>query len=93
MEHLKVASLQAPALPESIRLDWRGLPGTNTLALSDPFVNYKKKVFITFLTRTQSPIVQSSIRFPKNKYTIDTINLATRLCQDTQVRQPFLSLR
>jgi len=32
-EHLKVVSLgQAPALLANIRLGWKGLPGTNTLA-------------------------------------------------------------
>jgi hypothetical protein len=33
VEHLKGASLgQAPGLPANIRLGWRGLLGTNTLA-------------------------------------------------------------
>ncbi len=33
VEHLKGASLgKAPALPENIRLGWKGLPKTNTLA-------------------------------------------------------------
>jgi hypothetical protein len=33
LEHLKGASLgYAPALPTNIRLGWRSLPGTNTLA-------------------------------------------------------------
>ncbi len=33
VEHLKGASLEkAPTLHASIRLDWKGLPGTNTLA-------------------------------------------------------------
>jgi hypothetical protein len=33
VEHLKRASLEyAPALPANIRLGWKGLPGTNTLA-------------------------------------------------------------
>ncbi len=33
VEHLKGATLgQAPALPANIRLGWKGLPGTNTLA-------------------------------------------------------------
>jgi len=32
-EHLKGATLWlAPALPAKIKLEWKGLPGTNTLA-------------------------------------------------------------
>jgi hypothetical protein len=35
VEHLKDASLNyAPALLEYIRIGWKGLPGTNTLAYS-----------------------------------------------------------
>ncbi len=51
MEHLKGASLgQAPALPANIRLDWKGLPGTNTL-------DYYKKLLIKAV---KSFIVQAS---------------------------------
>jgi len=36
LEHLKGASLvQAPALPASIRLGWKGLPGSNTLVYNE----------------------------------------------------------
>ncbi len=44
MEHLKGASIsQALALLTNIRLDWKGLPRTNTLA-------YYKHPFITAVT-------------------------------------------
>jgi hypothetical protein len=33
LKHLKCASLvSAPALPDNIRLSWKGLAGTNTLS-------------------------------------------------------------
>jgi hypothetical protein len=36
------------ALPTNSRLDWNGLPGTNT-SLSQKFVNYGQKSFITLV--------------------------------------------
>ncbi len=47
MENLKGASLvQALALLVNIRLGWKGLPGTNTLAYNKNFVSYdRKKVY------------------------------------------------
>jgi hypothetical protein len=35
-EHLKGTSLRySPALPANIRLDWKDMPGTNTLAYNE----------------------------------------------------------
>jgi len=43
VEHLRDDSLrQAPALPTNIRLAWKGLPETNTLAY---YENYEAKKF------------------------------------------------
>jgi hypothetical protein len=43
VENLKGSSLgQAPTLPANIRLGWKGLPGTNTLAY---YENYGRKMF------------------------------------------------
>ncbi len=45
-DHLKGASLrEAPALLAKTRLVWKGLLGTNTLALIQTFVNYNCRKF------------------------------------------------
>ncbi len=50
MEHLKGASLrQAPDLPANIRLYWKGLPDTNTLAY---YENSQIAVVKGFITST-----------------------------------------
>ncbi len=48
MEHFKGASLwQAPALPAHIRLSWRGLPLTNTLAYyENPLITAVKSFIV-----------------------------------------------
>jgi hypothetical protein len=48
VEHLKGSSIgQAPVLPTSIRLSWKGLPGTNTLAYYENLQITDVKFFIT----------------------------------------------
>ena len=58
MKHFSGAVLFATALPTNIRLGWKSLPGTNTLA----FVNYVCKKFYSFGPRLENfAKVKSSI--------------------------------
>jgi hypothetical protein len=51
MEHLKGSSMGlAPALPTNIRLGWKSLQGTNTLAYYEDSLLTAVKSFITFAT-------------------------------------------
>ncbi len=43
------------ALPTNIRLGWEGLPGTNTLAYYERFVNYGRKSFIALVPDVKEP--------------------------------------
>ena len=55
MEHLKGASLDlAPALLANSSLGWKGLPGTNTLAFYEKFVNYGQKKFYNIVPGVSS---------------------------------------
>ncbi len=49
MEHLSVDFLlfRLLALPAKVRLDWKGLPGTNTLAYLASMLEMKTKSFMT----------------------------------------------
>ncbi len=47
----------APALPANIRLDWKGLQGTNT-SLLQAFVNYGSMKFHNIGTRLQVSILR-----------------------------------
>ncbi len=68
MEYLKGASLgNAPALLANIRLGWKGLPGTNTLA-------YDKNPKITAV---KSFIVQAPVNFP-TYFLVDEVHKWTR---------------
>ncbi len=47
VEHLKDATLgQAPALIANVRLGWKGLPGTNTLAYYNEYLWITAMIFL-----------------------------------------------
>ncbi len=87
LEHQEVASLgKSPALPTNIRLDWRGLAGTNTLAYYEKSVNYGSKRFYSI-----------GLRIQRIYYLYNTIFLTNKdILKNTQNRfyflQPSLSL-
>jgi hypothetical protein len=69
VEHLKGASLgQALALPANIRLGWKGLPGTNTLAYyKNPQITDKTFYNIGQWCRVYKPFFSSSLTGGPNK--------------------------
>jgi hypothetical protein len=69
VKYLKGALLdQAPALLTNLRLGWRGLPGTNTLAYYKNSLIADRKSFITLASDLNViKLFLSAMKFGKNK--------------------------
>ncbi len=68
MKHLKGAPLyrRPLALPTSIRLGWKSLPGTNTLAYyENPYITAVKSFIVQALVRKDLPETNTLAYYPK----------------------------